>query len=160
MPASSNTAAAMPNVGPENAIALIGWNTVLATMDVPHLVPPDMFTIGIRPFPTWSKHHHQGPRFQARRSTRWHASSHLGLVRPPVAVGHQRAHHRGSDAEHGHLGGVTTCQSRPGDGWSGTPSNITIVAPLESAAVVSHAPITQPMSVTHMTRSPMSTPRP
>ena len=157
-PASSYTSTAIPRAGPPSDMGLMGCTGWGDRKHAPTSVPPEMLITGQRPPPTTSKYQRQGPSFHGspvepriRRADRswartgaspWgmRARTRVGLMPSTVTPWRSRKAH-----------------SRSGSGQSGAPSKRASVAPLARAAVTSHGPMIQPMSVNQNRTSPVLT---
>src|ERR1700747_2672724 len=99
LPSASTTSMSSPSAGKPSATGLIGSVMAVVRKHAPTSVPPEMFTIGTRAPPTFSKSHMYGSGFTGSPVVE---IAPRGEGRPRLAPGDECAHERGGAAEHRH----------------------------------------------------------
>ena len=151
-PRSSKTSTSSPSAGNPTEHALVGRIGVTERKHAPTSVPPEQFTIGIRPFPAdvlvepvvrpavpglaGGDDRAQRREVRDRLAVRMRARTSVGEM-PSIVIR-----------------SLSTILQRRSGGRSGAPSMSTIVAPQAIPPTTVHGPMIQPMSVEKSTRSP------
>src|ERR671937_3328665 len=85
-PFSSNTSRSSPSAGNPSATGLIGSVMQVVRKHAPTSVPPEMFTIGARREPTFSKSHRYGSRFHGSPVVVIVRNDDRSAVGPPLGI--------------------------------------------------------------------------